>query len=53
MIRKKPNQRAADDKLDQILSRVRYIGPKAAPTEDEIMDVVVKLVRRVRRRLAE
>lgn len=44
---------AADRQLERILSRVRYVGPKPAPTEDEIMDLAVSEVRTVRAKRAQ
>lgn len=38
----------ADRRLDRILSRVRYVGPKPRPSEDQIMDIVADEVRSVR-----
>ena len=39
---------AADRRLDSILARVRYAGPQPAPSEDEVMDLVVEEIRAVR-----
>ena len=38
----------ADRKLDKILSRVEYTGPKPEPSEDEVMDSVIEEIRAVR-----
>jgi AbrB family looped-hinge helix DNA binding protein len=38
----------ADRQLDAILSRVRYVGPKSPPSDDEMMDAVVDEIRTVR-----
>jgi AbrB family looped-hinge helix DNA binding protein len=38
----------ADRQLDKILSRVKYVGPKPEPSEDEVMDMVVEEIRAVR-----
>jgi AbrB family looped-hinge helix DNA binding protein len=38
----------ADRQLDAILSRVRYVGTKPPPSEDEMMDLVTEEVRKVR-----
>ena len=38
----------ADRQLDRILSRVRYVGPKPKPSEDQLMDIVAGEVRSVR-----
>src|SRR5215469_6203139 len=35
----------ADRQLDRILSRVKYIGPEPAPTEDEVMEAAAEEVR--------
>jgi AbrB family looped-hinge helix DNA binding protein len=35
----------ADRQLDQILSRVKYAGRKPAPSEDEVMEMVVDEIR--------
>jgi AbrB family looped-hinge helix DNA binding protein len=43
----------ADRQLDQILSRVKYIGPEPEPSEDEVMDMVVDEIRAVRERHAK
>src|SRR3954454_15294855 len=43
----------ADRQLDRILSRVRYVGPEPAPTEDEVMDAAAEEVRIVRAKHAE
>ena len=43
----------ADRQLDRILSRVRYVGRKPAPTEDEIMDLAAEEVRTVRAKHAQ
>jgi AbrB family looped-hinge helix DNA binding protein len=37
----------ADRQLDQILSRVRYVGSEPEPTEDEVMETVVESIRAV------
>ena len=34
--------------LDDILSRVTYIGPQPEPSEDQVMDMVVDEIRAVR-----
>ena len=38
----------ADRQLDQVLSRVKYIGPQSQPFEDEVMDMVVDETRTLR-----
>ena len=38
----------ADRQLDAILSRIKYIGPEPPPSEEEMMDLVVDEVRKVR-----
>lgn len=38
----------ADRRLDAILSRVKYVGPKPEPSEEEVMDMVVDEIRAVR-----
>ena len=37
----------ADQQLDDILSRVKYVGPEPRPAEDELMDSVVAEIARV------
>ena len=37
-----------DRQLDQILSRVRYVGSEPEATEDEVMETVVESIRAVR-----
>jgi hypothetical protein len=38
----------ANRQLDDILSRVKYIGPQPEPSEEEVMDMVVDEVRAMR-----
>ena len=38
----------ANRQLDDILSRVKYIGPQPEPSEEEVMDMVVDEVRATR-----
>ena len=38
----------ANRQLDDILSRVKYIGPQPEPSEEEVMDMVVDEIRVVR-----
>lgn len=38
----------ADRQLEEILNRVRYIGPEPPPPEEEVMDRVVDEIRAVR-----
>src|SRR5712691_6241127 len=38
----------ADRQLDHILSRVKYVGPRPEPSEEEVMDMVVDDIRAVR-----
>ncbi|HET6468468.1 MAG TPA: AbrB/MazE/SpoVT family DNA-binding domain-containing protein [Geminicoccaceae bacterium] len=40
---------AADRRLEEILDRVRYVGPEPAPTEDEVMEMVVEEIHALRR----
>jgi hypothetical protein len=43
------SQRQANHQLDEILGRVKYIGPEPPPSEDEAMDMVVAEIRAARR----
>src|SRR4029077_16252768 len=43
----------ADRQLDRILSRVKYVGPEPAPTEDEVMDLAADEVRTIRTKHAQ
>jgi hypothetical protein len=43
-----PAEAKSAQQLDQILSRVRYIGPQPPPTEDELMDMVAEEIQAVR-----
>jgi hypothetical protein len=38
----------ANRQLDDILSRVKYIGPQPEPSEDQVMDTVVDEIRATR-----
>jgi AbrB family looped-hinge helix DNA binding protein len=38
----------ADQQLDAILSRVKYVGPEPQPSEEELMDIAAEEVRAVR-----
>jgi hypothetical protein len=46
-------QRQTDRQLDDILSRVRYIGPQPEPSEDAVMDMVLDQIRAVRAKQAK
>jgi AbrB family looped-hinge helix DNA binding protein len=41
----------ADRQLERILGRVKYIGPKPGPAEDEVMDMIVDETRKLRARM--
>ena len=43
----------ADQKLDEILGRVKYTGSQPAPSEEEILSDVVNIIHRMRRKNAE
>ena len=47
MIDKPQKFEQADQQLDEILSRVKYIGPQPPPSEDEVMDMVVDEIGRI------
>lgn len=38
----KPSARSSDPELDDVLGQVRYIGPEPAPTEDDIMEMIIE-----------
>ena len=42
-----------DQKLEEILSRVKYTGPQPAPSEDEVLSDVVDIIHRMRSQNAE
>ncbi len=48
MTAKTPKSGNADQQLDEILGRVKYIGPAPPPSEDEAMDMVVREIRAAR-----
>jgi AbrB family looped-hinge helix DNA binding protein len=43
----------ADRQLDAILSRVKYVGPEPAPSEEAVMDEVVEEIQSVRAKHAK
>jgi AbrB family looped-hinge helix DNA binding protein len=43
------NRAEADRKLEEILSRVRYIGPEPMPSADELAGEVADIIRKSRR----
>jgi AbrB family looped-hinge helix DNA binding protein len=43
----------ADRQLDDILSRVKYVGPEPEPSEDEVMDMVIEEIRALRGKYAK
>jgi AbrB family looped-hinge helix DNA binding protein len=47
------NRGKADQRLDEILSRVKYTGPQPAPSEEEILSDVVDIIHQMRRENAE
>jgi hypothetical protein len=48
MTAKSPKFGKVDQQLDEILGRVKYIGPEPPPSEDETMDMAVDEVCAVR-----
>ena len=42
-----------DQNLDEVLSRVKYVGPQPAPSEEEILSNVVDIIHQMRRENAE
>jgi AbrB family looped-hinge helix DNA binding protein len=53
VVRLKPvtvvDREEADRQLQEILSRVKYIGPEPEPSEDELMDMIVEEIHEMRR----
>jgi AbrB family looped-hinge helix DNA binding protein len=43
----------ADRRLEEILSRVKYVGPTPEPSEDELLDQVTEIIHEIRRENAE
>src|SRR5215213_2731807 len=43
------NRAETDRKLEEILSRVRYIGPEPVPSEDELAGEIADIIRKSRR----
>jgi hypothetical protein len=48
MTEQAPRDRQADSQLDNILRRVKYVGPKPPPSEDEVMEMAAEEIRAVR-----